>query len=61
VRVIITGNARLHVTKKGDLRTESVVCDISFSDMKMNFENMGGVAGIFQSFANSASNVVCEN
>jgi hypothetical protein len=61
VKVIITGNAKLHVTKSGDLRTQSVACDVSFSDMKLNFENMGNVGSIFQSFANSASNVVCEN
>lgn len=59
--MVIDGNAKLEVKRDGNLRVQSVVCDISFGDMKMKFENLGNLAGIFQSVMNSASNVVSKN
>lgn len=56
--VLIDGNSTIAVEKDGKLRTEYVNIDITFKDMSMDFQNLGLVANVFQSIANSASNVV---
>lgn len=55
------GNASIGVERDGKLRSQEINIDISFSDMKMEFKNLGLFASIFQSIANSASNVVSNN
>lgn len=56
--VVFDGDARLEVRKDGNLRTQSIQCDLKYGDMKMNFENLGGMVSIVQSIANSAKNIV---
>lgn len=56
--VVFDGDARLEVRKDGNLRTQSIQCDLSYGDMNLNFENLGGLGSLFQSFANSAKNIV---
>lgn len=57
-KVEFDGEARLEVRKDGNLRTQSIQCDLKYGDMKLNFENLGGLGSIFQSVANSAKNIV---
>jgi hypothetical protein len=56
--VLVFGNASLGVERDGKIRTENITIDIKFSDMTMDFRNLGLLAKFFQSLANSASNMV---
>lgn len=56
--VKIDGNATIGVEKDGKLKTQHINIDIQFKDMAMDFKNLGFFASVFQSLANSASNVV---
>lgn len=56
--VLIDGNASVGVERDGKLRTQHTNIDVTFSDMTMDFKNLGFLAAVFQSLANSASNVV---
>lgn len=56
--VLIDGNATVGVERDGKLRTQHTNIDVTFSDMTMDFKNLGFLAAVFQSLANSASNVV---
>ena len=55
---MIDGNASVGVERDGKLRTQHTNIDVTFSDMTMDFKNLGFLAAVFQSLANSASNVV---
>lgn len=55
---MIDGNATVGVERDGKLRTQNINIDIQFADMTMDFKNLGFLAAVFQSLANSASNVV---
>jgi len=46
------------VEQDGQMRTQNVTIDIAFSNMIMDFKNLGFMASVFQSFANSASNMI---
>lgn len=52
------GHAKLNINKQGKLRTESIFIDMDFSEMKMNFQNLGMGAQMVQSFVNAAPKVV---
>lgn len=39
--VFVKGNASLTVERDGKIRTQDINMDITFSDMTMNFENLG--------------------
>lgn len=56
--VFVDGNATVGVERDGKLRTQNINIDIKFAEMKMDFKNLGFAASIFQSIANSATNVV---
>lgn len=56
--VLIDGNATVGVERDGKLRTQSINIDITFEAMQMDFKNLGFLASVFQSLANSAANVV---
>lgn len=53
--VYVNGNASIEVNKDGQLKTNEIKIDITFSDMLMNFQNLGVMGSLFQSVANSAS------
>lgn len=59
--VFVDGNATVGVERDGKLRTQNINIDIKFAEMKMDFKNLGFAASIFQSIANSATNVVSQN
>lgn len=56
--VFVEGKSTVGVERDGKLRTQDINIDIKFSDMKMDFKNLGFAASIFQSIANSASTMV---
>jgi hypothetical protein len=56
--VFVQGNATLAVERDGKIRTQDIKMDITFSDMSMDFQNLGFMAAVFQSVMNSASNLV---
>ncbi|CAO1299965.1 unnamed protein product [Diamesa hyperborea] len=56
--VFVNGNATIGVERDGKLRTQNISIDITFTDMNMDFKNLGFMATIFQGLANSASNFV---
>lgn len=56
--VYVNGNASIGVERDGKLRTQDIKIDITFSDLLMNFQNLGMMGSIFQSVANSASNQI---
>lgn len=56
--VKIDGTAKIRVERDGKLRTQQTDIDIAFSDMKMDFQHLGGLAKVFQSLVNSAPGVV---
>lgn len=57
-KVFVQGNASLGVERDGRIRTQDVRMDISFADMAMDFQNLGFMGSIFQSFVNSAPTLV---
>ncbi len=56
--VIVTANASLAVKVDGKIRAHEILADIGLSRMNVSFSNLGFFASMFQSFANSAGNVV---
>ncbi|XP_055375885.1 uncharacterized protein LOC129608419 [Condylostylus longicornis] len=59
--VIVSGNASLEVRLDGKLATEKTNIDITFSDMTMDFQNLGFLGAVFQSIINSAPNLVFDS
>ncbi|CRL00047.1 CLUMA_CG013335, isoform A [Clunio marinus] len=59
--VVVEGNAAIGVERDGKLRTQEILMDIKFADMAMDFKNLGFLAAVFQSLANSASNVIFDS
>ncbi|XP_037957650.1 uncharacterized protein LOC119687420 [Teleopsis dalmanni] len=57
-KVVVKGSATLTVQRDGHLTTESIKMDITFSDMSMDFENLGFLGSVFQGIVNSAPNLV---
>lgn len=57
-KVFVQGNASLGVERDGRIRTQDIRMDISFADMAMDFQNLGFMGSIFQSFVNSAPTLV---
>lgn len=56
--VVATGNATVSVERDGRVRTQEIAMDITFTDMAMDFQNLGFMGSIFQSFVNNAPNLV---
>uniref|UniRef100_A0A182IWH2 Hemolymph juvenile hormone binding protein n=1 Tax=Anopheles atroparvus TaxID=41427 RepID=A0A182IWH2_ANOAO len=56
--VLTKANVSLAVERDGTLRTKDIELDIAFDDLAMDFQNLGFMGSIFQSVANSASNLV---
>ncbi|XP_058115945.1 uncharacterized protein LOC131284901 [Anopheles ziemanni] len=56
--VLTNANVSLAVERDGTLRTKDIELDIAFDDLAMDFQNLGFMGSIFQSVANSASNLV---
>lgn len=50
--------ATLEVQTDGHLSTEQINMDLTFSDMTMDFQNLGFLGALFQSVINSAPNLV---
>lgn len=44
--VVVKGNATLGVERDGQIRTQNIVMDMGFTDMSMDFQNLG----LFYSF-----------
>lgn len=59
--VVIKGNATLGVERDGQIRTQNIIMDMGFSDMSMDFQNLGFMGSIFQSIINGAPNVVFDS
>lgn len=58
LNVIVTANASLRTERDGKIRTNEIDTDIHLSRMSVSFSNLGFFANLFQSFANSAGNMV---
>ena len=58
MNVIVTANASLKTERDGKIKTNEIDTDIQLSRMNVSFSNLGFFASIFQSFANSAGNMV---
>ncbi|XP_017047513.1 uncharacterized protein LOC108092443 [Drosophila ficusphila] len=56
--VYADATAYLAVERDGHLATDRIKIDITFSDMTMDFQNLGMVGSIFQSVVNGAPNLV---
>lgn len=41
--VLVKGNASLAVERDGQIRTQDISMDITFSDMSMDFQNLGNL------------------
>ncbi|CAH1716546.1 unnamed protein product [Chironomus riparius] len=61
LNVIVTANASLKTERDGKIKTNEIDTDIQLSRMNVSFSNLGFFASIFQSFANSAGNMLFEN
>jgi len=59
--VFVEGNASLAVELDGKIRTQDIHMDIKFADMAVDFQNLGFMAAVIQSLANSASNLVFDS
>lgn len=57
-KVFVQGNVSLGVERDGQVRTQDIAMDISFADMAMDFQNLGFMGSLFQSFVNSAPTLV---
>ncbi|XP_067623693.1 uncharacterized protein [Eurosta solidaginis] len=57
-KVYVKAQATLAVQRDGTLTTDRIKMDITFSDMAMDFKNLGLVGNVFQSIINSAPTVV---
>lgn len=56
--VFVIGNASLGVERSGKIRTQDIEMDITFSDMSMDFQNLGFLGAVFQGVINSAPTLV---
>ncbi|XP_017075451.2 uncharacterized protein LOC108110753 [Drosophila eugracilis] len=56
--VYAEATAYLAVERDGHLATDRIKIDITFSDMTMDFQNLGLVGSVFQSVVNGAPNLV---
>ncbi|XP_039479149.1 uncharacterized protein LOC120443853 isoform X1 [Drosophila santomea] len=56
--VYAEATAFLAVERDGQLATDRIKIDITFSDMTMDFQNLGLVGSVFQSVVNGAPNLV---
>lgn len=56
--VFVQGNADLAVERDGKIKTHNIAMDFKFSDMSMDFQNLGFMGTIFQGIVNSAPNIV---
>lgn len=56
--VIARAVANLEIQTDGSLCTEQINMDLTFSDMTMDFQNLGFLGALFQSVINSAPNLV---
>ncbi|KAG5680013.1 hypothetical protein PVAND_009546 [Polypedilum vanderplanki] len=59
--VVVTANANLKINREGKIRTNEIDADITLAKMNVSFSNLGLLASFFQSFANSAGNVLFDN
>lgn len=59
--VYVKANASLTVERSGKIRTQDINMDITFSDMAMDFQNLGFFGSIFQSFVNSAPTLIFDS
>lgn len=57
-QVYVQCTASLAVERDGHLTTEQIKMDITFSDMTMDFQNLGFLGSVFQGIVNSAPNLV---
>lgn len=56
--VFVAANASLSVSRDGKLSTDNIHMDITFSDMSMEFQNLGFLGTVFQGIVNSAPTLV---
>lgn len=59
--VVAKSNASVAVERDGKIRTQDIAIDMGFSDMSMNFENLGFLGSVFQSIVNGAPNMVFDS
>lgn len=59
--VMVKGNASLAVQRDGMIKTDDIQIDITFSDMAMDFQNLGILGSVFQGFINSAPTLVFDS
>lgn len=57
--VVVTAEASLAIKVDGKIRAHEILTDITLERMNVSFSNLGLFASMFQSFANSAGDVVC--
>lgn len=57
--VVVTAQASLAIKVDGKIRTHEIFTDVQLGGMNVSFSNLGFFASMFQSFANSAGNMVC--
>lgn len=48
--VVVKGNATLGVERDGQIRTQNIIMDMGFSDMSMDFENLGNATSINKTY-----------
>lgn len=58
---MVKGNASLAVQRDGMIKTDDIQIDITFSDMAMDFQNLGILGSVFQGFINSAPTLVFDS
>ncbi|XP_014206359.1 uncharacterized protein LOC106637899 [Copidosoma floridanum] len=59
--VSVQGLARLEVGHDGKLNAQDIDMDLTFHDIDINFENLGFLAGFFQSVINSVGTFIFDN
>ncbi|XP_049814745.1 uncharacterized protein LOC126262276 [Schistocerca nitens] len=59
--VQVEGLAMLEVQRDGSLAAEEIQMDISFSDIDMNFENLGFMGTVFQGILNSVGTFIFDS
>ncbi|XP_055609673.1 uncharacterized protein LOC129756710 [Uranotaenia lowii] len=55
------GNVTLAIDREGALQTKDVDFDFKFSDMTVDFENLGFMGRLFQRVVNAASDIIIES
>lgn len=61
IDVSVTGHAQLEVDDEGHLQAQDIIMDITFEDIKMEFENLGMVGNVFQGIVNSVGSFLFDS